>query len=186
MSVFAQCCGPARLVAGLCVAILSGCATPRTSPPSVPAAAQAPAVIAYPARGQSDRRARQDRYECHLWAVQESGYDPATATASARPAPRVIAEPPPGTGTVTGAVAGAVIGAAVANPHHTGDGAAVGAVVGALAGAGADASRQARADAIQAEYDARAARSAATEDRRAEAYRRAISACLDARGYRVR
>lgn len=177
---------PALTGFGLVTLTLAGCASPRASVPSVPAAAFTTEVIAYPAEGQSDRQIRQDRYECYLWAVRQSGYDPATARAEARPAPRVIADPPSGTSTITGAVAGAVIGAAVANPRHTGDGAAVGAVVGAVAGASADASRQARADAIQAQYDARAARGTAADAKRADAYRRALSACLDARGYHVR
>lgn len=30
----------------------------------------------YPAQGQSEQQQADDRYECHRWAVQESGYDP--------------------------------------------------------------------------------------------------------------
>jgi hypothetical protein len=37
-------------------------------------------VIAYPARGQSTEQQARDRYECHSWAVGQSGFDPATAT----------------------------------------------------------------------------------------------------------
>ena len=37
-------------------------------------------VIAYPARGQSPEQQGRDRYECHNWAVGQSGFDPATAT----------------------------------------------------------------------------------------------------------
>src|SRR4051812_3066123 len=33
-------------------------------------------VIVYPARGQSQDTQDQDRYACHSWAVQQSGYDP--------------------------------------------------------------------------------------------------------------
>lgn len=37
-------------------------------------------VIAYPASGQSPQQLDRDRYECHRWAVQQSGFDPATAS----------------------------------------------------------------------------------------------------------
>lgn len=35
-------------------------------------------VIAYPARGQAGEQQGRDRYECHTWAVGQSGFDPAT------------------------------------------------------------------------------------------------------------
>lgn len=34
------------------------------------------AIFAYPNQGQSEEQARRDRYECHLWAADQSGYDP--------------------------------------------------------------------------------------------------------------
>lgn len=37
-------------------------------------------VIAYPARGQSTDQQGRDRYECHTWAVSQSGFDPARAS----------------------------------------------------------------------------------------------------------
>ena len=37
-------------------------------------------VIAYPAYGQSPQQIDQDRYDCHRWAVGQSGFDPAAAT----------------------------------------------------------------------------------------------------------
>lgn len=36
-------------------------------------------VIAYPAKGQSAEQQSRDRYECHTWAVSQSGFDPASA-----------------------------------------------------------------------------------------------------------
>ncbi|TLX65194.1 hypothetical protein DN820_02470 [Stutzerimonas nosocomialis] len=44
-------------------------------------------VIAYPTRGQSADRQARDRYECHRWAVNQSGFDPAGANSA--PARRV-------------------------------------------------------------------------------------------------
>jgi len=53
-----------------------------TAPP--PGAAQgpdnagvaSPDVYAYPNQGQSAEQQSTDRYECHTWAVQQSGFDP--------------------------------------------------------------------------------------------------------------
>jgi hypothetical protein len=33
-------------------------------------------VYAYPKNGQSDEQQATDRYECHKWAVAQSGFDP--------------------------------------------------------------------------------------------------------------
>jgi hypothetical protein len=41
-------------------------------------------VIAYPKNGQTADQQANDKYECHSWAVTQSGFDPAqAATASA-------------------------------------------------------------------------------------------------------
>ncbi|TBU96075.1 hypothetical protein [Stutzerimonas kirkiae] len=53
------------------------------SPP--PAANVEPAnyqVIAYPASGQSTEQQAKDRYECHSWAVSQSGFDPLSVAQS--------------------------------------------------------------------------------------------------------
>lgn len=36
-------------------------------------------VFVYPAEGQGEEQRSRDRYECHLWAVKESAYDPSAA-----------------------------------------------------------------------------------------------------------
>lgn len=33
-------------------------------------------LFAYPNQGQSEEQTKRDRYECHLWAADQSGYDP--------------------------------------------------------------------------------------------------------------
>jgi hypothetical protein len=33
-------------------------------------------VYLYPRNGQSDAQTQQDRYECHSWAVSQTGFDP--------------------------------------------------------------------------------------------------------------
>lgn len=40
-------------------------------------------IIIYPAAGQSEEQRGRDRYECHLWAVQETGFDPTLAESDA-------------------------------------------------------------------------------------------------------
>jgi hypothetical protein len=80
-------------------------------------------------------------------------------------------------------VVGAVLGAAVSSPGNAGAGAVVGGVAGGMVGAAADSS--ARSDAVN--YNAAVARRV---ERRYGAemsnYRRAMSACLEGRGYSVK
>lgn len=140
-----------------------------------------PQLMIYPARGQSSQQLERDRYDCHVWAVQQSGYDPSRP--GIPPGQRVIAEPanPPGTGTAIGAIAGAILGAAIAGPQDSGAGLVLGGITGGILGAATDANSQALADAEQARLD----RSAAYSAQGASNYRRAMSACLDARGYTI-
>jgi uncharacterized protein YcfJ len=81
-------------------------------------------------------------------------------------------------------VTGAVVGAAVSRPWEAGQGALVGAIAGAVIGGIADAARidQARAESVT---DANSARAAMLEQK-ARNYRRAVTACLEGRGYNVR
>lgn len=37
-------------------------------------------VIAYPTYGQTPQQQEQDRYACHRWAVEQTGFDPASAS----------------------------------------------------------------------------------------------------------
>ncbi len=53
-----------------------------SAPPAAQAAPVSYDVIAYPAGGQSAELQAKDRYECHSWAVGQSGFDPATATSA--------------------------------------------------------------------------------------------------------
>lgn len=38
-------------------------------------------LIIYPAAGQTDKQKSRDKYECHEWAMSETGYDPTDLTA---------------------------------------------------------------------------------------------------------
>ncbi|KIY40338.1 hypothetical protein TZ03_12950 [Pseudomonas sp. 10-1B] len=55
---------------------------PVAAPAPVPVAAAGGGydVVAYPMYGQGPQQQDQDRYQCHRWAVGQSGFDPATAT----------------------------------------------------------------------------------------------------------
>ncbi len=120
--------------------------------------------------------------------MQKTGFDPSLPNVPPHQRVRVVASgPPPGAGVATGAVTGALVGAAVSNPWHAGPGALIGAIAGAAIGGAADAQRAEQQDRFEAQADANVsgARAAAFE-RQATDYRRAMSACLEGRGYSVR
>jgi hypothetical protein len=172
---------------------------PMARPLPPPVAAPTPLYF-YPARNQPETVQDRDRFECYRWAVRETGTDPGmTAVRSDEPGRAV---PPPlyspprsnrydrydratGADVVAGAATGALIGAAVSSPRHAGATAVLGAIFGAAVGA---ASGEARNRAID---DAEARQAAAAEARAARArvpldnFRRAMTACMEARGYRV-
>jgi OmpA family protein len=128
----------------------------------------------YPNKGQSQEQQSRDRYECHLWAVQQTGFDPTKAQASTAPPP-----PPPQGGIFKGAARGAAVGAvggAIAG--DAGTGAAVGAATGGLIGGMKQRGR------AQQQQQAQATQ-AAGQQNALTAYNRALSACLTGRGYTV-
>jgi hypothetical protein len=143
-------------------------------------------VFVYPANGQSPVQADRDRYECHMWAVKQTGFDPSEPHVAPHQRIRVVAMPAPGSSTLAGAVTGAVVGAAVSRPRDSGTGAAVGALAGALLGHAADTARQQQLDKVRDQYDERDRRSAARLEQQSNDYRRAIAACLEGRGYTVK
>jgi hypothetical protein len=162
-------------------ALLVACEAPPPRRTVVATQPVPPTIVVYPAQGQSPEQLDRDRYECHTWAVQQTGFDPSRP--GLPPGQRVVVEPanPPGSGTAVGAIAGAILGAALAGPRDAGFGAVFGGVTGAAIGASSDVNAQAQANAEQARLDQGYARSQAGADN----YRRAISACLDARGYKT-
>ncbi len=177
------------------VALLSGCIAeppPRPmhrvveqAPPPPPEAATE--VIIYPAKGQSPDQVDRDRYECHLWAARQTGFDPSVPGVPPHQRVRVVqAGPPPGAQVVGGAITGAVLGALIAGPRDAGAGAVVGAVAGAAVGGVSEASRAEQTRVVEERANDRGAGRAAAQEERAGSYRRAISACLEARGYTVK
>jgi len=138
-------------------------------------------VFVYPSNGQSAEQTDRDRYECHVWAVQQTGVDPSRADAN--PYERVVVQPanPPGSGTAAGAIGGAILGALIAGPRDAGAGLVLGGVTGAVVGSAVDANAQEQAHMTQQQLN----QSAAAGRARADSYRRALGACLQGRGYTV-
>jgi hypothetical protein len=125
-------------------------------------------------RSQSLEQTRRDRYECHNWAVEQTGEAPAAAPADAQP-------PEGQRGLRRERIDRAIVGAAI--------GGAVGSILG-------NGRRRGSSDRVLAGAAAGAAIGAATagNERRAAAennpdepsdYLRALTACLEGRGYSV-
>jgi hypothetical protein len=168
--------------------LLAGCVTEPLAVRRVSEPAPEPdtRVYVYPAAGQSGAQLDRDRYECHLWAVKQSGFDPSSTQLPPHQRVEVVSAAPPGTGTAVGAITGAVIGSAVSRPREAGAGALFGAVAGAIVGAASDQAREDQARQTEARLNAGSERWSADQGRRAEDYRRALTACLSGRSYTVK
>src|SRR3974377_1848235 len=63
-------------------ALLTGCVAAPPQPvhhvaePVPPPPEQMTEVLAYPSQGQAPEQLDRDRYECHNWAVKQTGFDP--------------------------------------------------------------------------------------------------------------
>ncbi len=158
---------------------------------SQPASAQD--IYVYPAKGQTDEQLAEDRYACHRWAVDESSFDPSLFDDVAPlrtvrvPVPRNEAERAASKGAITGAVIGGVIGS---NDGDAAQGAVIGAVLGTMAGAAIEDQGQREAQ-EKARAEARREADEIAQDKaelalRKSNYRRALTACLEGRGYTVR
>jgi Glycine-zipper domain len=124
---------------------------------------QAQNVITYPARGQSPAQQDQDRYACHTWATQQSGYNPSQPPAQPNPyGPSPLRGA--GRGAAIGAVGGAIGGDA-------GKGAAIGAATGALIGG------MRRRDQYMQQQS--------SGSQQQSLYDRAMATCMQGRGYTV-
>ena len=142
--------------------------------------AQSGELYIYPAKGQSQALQDKDRYECHSWAVKQTGFDPSrpsTAVASSdQPKPYQPSQPHVVKGAARGAALGAVGGAITGN---AGKGAAAGAAMGGVAG-GFRRVDERRQQAGQQHANAQAA-----DNNGRNSYNRAMAACLQGRGYTV-
>ncbi len=129
--------------------------------------------IIYPGEGQSAQQQQKDEGECHAWATQNTGIDPAALAAAPQQTGSTFGSGDRAAGAVRGAAGGALIGAIAGD---TGKGAGIGAVAGTMAGG-----RRARQN-----QSAQNQQSQAQRQGQLDTYNRAVGACLEARGYTVK
>jgi hypothetical protein len=139
------------------------------------AAVAAQQLIIYPAKGQSAAQQQKDQGECQVWATNNTGIDPAALaqTPVAAPSGPAVGGGERVGGAARGALGGLAIGAIAGD---AGEGAAIGAVVGTMAGG-----RKARQNQSAQQQQAQAQR-----QQQINTWNRAVSACLEARGYSVK
>jgi outer membrane lipoprotein SlyB len=180
-----------RLLLLLLILALAACypATYREVPSAGPnpgPSAPITQVYFYPKAGQSTEQQSRDHYECYNWAMKQTGFDPSQSSIPPERRVKVVPMPPPGHETAVLAITGAVLGALIAGPRHAGAGALIGAGSGAVVGGASDLSRQQQAQQMQEAYVNRdQALDARHEEGKARDFRRAMSACLEGRGYSV-
>jgi len=143
-------------------------------------------IYFYPNKGQSTEQQSRDHYFCYNWAVEQTGFDPSASSIVPEQRVRVVPMPPPGHDTVVMSIAGAVLGALLGGHHHAGQGALIGAAGGAMAGAISDASRAESARQLEEAYQNRDEARDFHNEKRALQFRRAMSACMEGRGYTVK
>ena len=156
-----------------------------------PALAQTGNMFIYPAKGQSQAQQNQDRYECHSWAVHQTGFDPTRTAPAAMPPPPPTTQYQPsrrhvlrgaGGGAALGAIGGAIAGDA-------GKGAAAGAAMGGLVG-GVRRRRERishydQQQQMQQQYAQEHAAHQSAQQGQFATYQRAMATCLQGRGYTV-
>jgi hypothetical protein len=182
---------------------------------ATPAQAQSAQVFAYPSGGQSQQQQEADRYQCHQWAVSQTGFDP-----TAMPPPQAVPPPPPqgysdqpppqqqqssggflgignggmfkGGGMLGDAATGAALGAAGgALAGNAGQGAAIGALASTVLGVATKAvkgnTQPPPAPPSQGYdyYQQNQAQAAQERQRRMGDYNGAFGACMKARNYTI-
>jgi hypothetical protein len=149
-------------------------------------AAMAQQQFVYPQKGQSADQQKKDEYECHSWAVKQTGYDP---TKPQSPPPQQAAAPkPPTTPTgvkpgagVGGAARGAVVGEVVA------DDPSAGAKAGAVAARGSSRRQTAaQQQQAQAQQQQQAQQASTQQSAQQQNYLKAKGVCLEGKGYSVK
>jgi hypothetical protein len=131
---------------------------------------------AFPAKNQTPQQRQSDETTCYGWAKQDSGFDPiaagSNAVASGYSAPPALGLRAAAAGAAGGAAIGAIAG-------NAGKGAAIGATAGGIRGRMAQ--RRAQAEAQQ-----QAQAKSQTQKTGLENFKRAFSACMEAKGYSVK
>jgi hypothetical protein len=135
--------------------------------------AMAQKPMAYPASGQSPQQQGKDDGECHVWAKQNTGIDPAVLAPPQQETGPAVGGGERVGGALLGAAGGAIIGSVTGN---AGQGAAIGAVVGTMAGGHrARKSQEAQNQQAQAQHQ-----------QQMNTFYRAYGACMEGRGYTIK
>lgn len=157
-------------------------------------------MFAYPRNQQNAAQQRHDESQCYESARQQTGIDPQAplppqpSAQEQQAAQQQAAQQAGGAkgGAVKGSAKGAAGGAAIgAIAGDAGTGAAIGATAGAVRGrrqqkkAQKAAEQQAAQQTAQAQQQAQA-QAQAQQQKASDTFRRAFSACMDARGYSVK
>jgi len=163
-------------------------------------AAQKVGLYAYPAKGQTHDQQLMDESACYDSAQQQTGVNPemaapqAPTSADVQAAQAQAADSAPQSrggrarGAARGAAGGAIIGGIAGD---AGKGAAIGATVGTVRGgrqqrqANADAKQQA-SDQAGAQMQQQSQSQKAAYNQQMDKFKRAFSACMDAKGYSVK
>jgi hypothetical protein len=132
-------------------------------------------LVIYPKGGQDAEQQKKDEYECHEWAVGQSGFDPINAPSAADAVPAEAKKGGLLRGGAKGAAGGAVIGAIAGD---AGKGAAIGAAGGAIVG-------NARRNNQVRDQEATQQQAQANIDAQRASYTRAKKTCLEGRNYSV-
>lgn len=140
-------------------------------------------VFMYPREGQSPMQQDRDRYECHIWSMEQTGFDPSLPPLPVRHPVRVEPVPPVGHDTFFLSFTGALLGAIIGGYHHAPEGALIGGAIGAMTGIVSDSARAEAARRIEADRNRQSVDDDARMEDRAADYRRAMGACLEGRGY---
>lgn len=160
-------------------------------------------VFAFPNGGQSQAQQNKDKFECHNWAVQQTGFNPLNQQSTSAPSYAYSSQGSYSSGAMDfgsgevgqggvvrdgarGAAAGAIFGAIGGN---AGKGAAIGAASGALFGGMRRSNRRREQERWQQQQQEQALQQMrAIEEQKRQAsnyYRNAFGSCMSAKDYRV-
>lgn len=151
---------------------------------TLPSRASQVGLYVFPSAGQTKGVQLSEEQQCYDWAQQQSGIDPTKVTANTDSAAKAAGDKASSAtqgaavgGAARGAAAGALIGAAAGD---AGTGAAIGAASGAIAG------RRARRGAKAQAEQAGANQAVAVANDKIVQFKKAMSVCLEGKGYTVK
>jgi len=151
---------------------------------SMPSRASQVGLYVFPSAGQTKGVQLSEEQQCYDWAHQQTGVDPTTVTANTDSAAKAAGDKAASAtqgaavgGAARGAAAGALIGAAAGD---AGKGAAIGAAAGAVGGRRAKKRAEAQAE------QGGANQAVAVANDKVVQFKKAMSVCLEGKGYTVK